>query len=81
MKKSNDTIGNRARDLPACSTVPQQTASPRAAQNNSTRINGAVFQELLKLGVPTGESTRIWNTGVNLRNVVLRKEQNSIRNE
>jgi hypothetical protein len=29
-KKSNDTIGNRTRDLPACSAVPQPTALPRA---------------------------------------------------
>jgi len=33
MKKSNDTIGNRTRDLPACSTVPQPTALPRAPQH------------------------------------------------
>jgi hypothetical protein len=26
MKKSNDSIGNRTRDLPACSAVPQPTA-------------------------------------------------------
>jgi len=30
MKKSNDTTGNRTRDLPACSAVPHPTASPRA---------------------------------------------------
>ena len=30
MKNSNDTIGNRTRDLPACSAVPQLTAPPRA---------------------------------------------------
>jgi hypothetical protein len=30
MKNSNDTIGNRIRDLPVCSTVPQPTAPPRA---------------------------------------------------
>ena len=30
MKNSNDTIGNRTRDLPTCSVVPQQTALPRA---------------------------------------------------
>ena len=30
MKNSNDTIGNRTRDLPACSAVPQPTATPRA---------------------------------------------------
>jgi hypothetical protein len=28
-KKSNDTIGNRTRDLPACSAVPQPTAPTR----------------------------------------------------
>jgi len=26
MKNSNDTIGNRTRDLPACRAVPQPTA-------------------------------------------------------
>ena len=30
MKNSNDTIGNRTRDLPTCSAVPQPTAPPRA---------------------------------------------------
>jgi hypothetical protein len=30
IKNSNDTIGNRTRDLPACSTVPQPTVTPRA---------------------------------------------------
>ena len=30
MKNSNDTIGNRTRDLPACSVVPQPIAPPRA---------------------------------------------------
>jgi len=30
MKNSNDTIGNRTRDLPTCSTAPQPTAPPRA---------------------------------------------------
>jgi hypothetical protein len=29
MKNSNDTIGNRTRDLPACSAVSQPTAPPR----------------------------------------------------
>jgi hypothetical protein len=29
-KNSNDTIGNRTRDLPACRAVPQQTAPLRA---------------------------------------------------
>jgi hypothetical protein len=30
MKNSNDIIGNRTRDLPACSALPQPTALPRA---------------------------------------------------
>jgi hypothetical protein len=30
MKNSNDKIGNRARDLTACSAVPQPTAPLRA---------------------------------------------------
>jgi len=30
MKNSNDNIGNRTRVLPACSSVPQPTAPPRA---------------------------------------------------
>ena len=30
MKISNDAIGNRTRDLPACSAVPQPTAPPCA---------------------------------------------------
>jgi hypothetical protein len=29
IRNSSDTIGNRTRDLPACSTVPQPTAPPR----------------------------------------------------
>jgi hypothetical protein len=29
-KNSNDPIGSRTRDLPACSAVPQPTAPPRA---------------------------------------------------
>jgi hypothetical protein len=30
IKNSNDTIGNRCRDLSVCSAVPQPTAPPRA---------------------------------------------------
>jgi len=32
MKNANDTIGNRTRDLPGCSAVPQPTAPPRTMQ-------------------------------------------------
>jgi hypothetical protein len=37
MKSSNDTIGNRTRDLPACSAVPQPTAPPRASGTEGSR--------------------------------------------
>jgi hypothetical protein len=33
IKNSSYTIGNRTRDLPACSAVPQPTAPPRAPRN------------------------------------------------
>jgi hypothetical protein len=32
MKNSNDIIGKRTRDLPACSAVPQRTTPPHALQ-------------------------------------------------
>jgi len=32
MKKSNDTVGNRTRDHPVCSTVSQLTAPPRTVK-------------------------------------------------
>jgi hypothetical protein len=34
MKNSNDTIGNRTRDLPACSALPQPTAPSRAPSDH-----------------------------------------------
>jgi hypothetical protein len=33
MKNYSDTIGNQARNLPACSAVPQPTASPSAPES------------------------------------------------
>jgi hypothetical protein len=35
MKNSNDTIGNRTRNLPACSAVPRPTAPLCAAPNTT----------------------------------------------
>jgi hypothetical protein len=35
MTNSNDTIGNRTRDLSACSTVPQTTAPPGVCRNEN----------------------------------------------
>jgi hypothetical protein len=33
LKKPNDLIGNRTRDFPACSIVPQPTTLPRALKH------------------------------------------------
>ena len=35
MKNCNDTIGNRTRELPACSAVPQPTAPPRTTNDRT----------------------------------------------
>ena len=39
MKNSNDKIGNRTRDLPDCSAVPQPTASPRVPESTGAPVN------------------------------------------
>jgi hypothetical protein len=39
MKNSSDTIGNRTRDLPTCSAVPQSTALPGAAETYKAAKN------------------------------------------
>jgi len=44
MKNSNDTTGNRAREPPACSAVPQPTAPPRAPQIISVETQIRVFR-------------------------------------
>ena len=41
MKSSNGTIGNRTRDLPSSSAVPQPTAPPRGLQKILRRISRA----------------------------------------
>ena len=40
MKNSNDTIGNRTRDLPAGNTVPEATAPPCAPKTLVLRRYG-----------------------------------------
>ena len=39
MKNSNDTIGNRTRDLPASSAVPQTTATPAACHTSNLNLH------------------------------------------
>jgi len=60
MKNSNDTIGNRTRDLPACSAVPQPTVLPAACPHCmvSTAFN---FMTTITLTFrPTYECNRQW---------------------
>jgi hypothetical protein len=39
LKKLEDLIGSRTRDLPGCSIVPQTTALPRAPEYSYTNNN------------------------------------------
>ena len=46
MKNSNDTIGNRTRDLPACSAVLQPNAPPRTPnQHMNLYLNKTDIQQ------------------------------------
>jgi hypothetical protein len=45
MKNSNDTIGNRSRDLPVCITVPQPTALPRTPCTDTKLLFSATTQK------------------------------------
>ena len=47
MKNSSDIIGNRTRDLPACSAVPQTTAPPRTPSRNMNHIKVIGFFPIL----------------------------------
>ena len=49
MKNSSDNIGNRTRDLPACSAVPQPTVPPRASHLHKYEMKIANMQSDLKM--------------------------------
>ena len=50
MKNSNDTFGNRTRDLPTCSAVSQPTAPPRTPEATS-------FSKILKSRLRMGTAS------------------------
>ena len=66
-KKSNDTIGNRTRDLAICSAVPQATAPPAAcpqhviSKGENIRVNvpSACYEDIQGEGVVTARS-QVW---------------------
>jgi hypothetical protein len=63
MKNSNDTIGNRTRDLPTCSAVPQPTAPPRAPIYQYTHLISLRFEAnevpTVLVSFPCGATTKI----------------------
>jgi hypothetical protein len=71
VKNSSDTIENRIRDLPDCSTVPQQTAPPRTPLTAvADSIDIKLVHELNSLSPSVGKSvTR--TTDCRLKLVVL----------
>ena len=48
MKNSSGTIGNRTRDIPNCSAVPQPTAPPRALKQGQL-IKHLIWQPCVEL--------------------------------
>ena len=71
MKNSNNTIGNRTRDLPACSAVPQPTAPPRAPvewyrhDSNKGLIQISKYNnELFKINMPQNVPSESWCGGM-----------------
>ena len=43
MKNSSDTIGNRTRNLPPCTAVPQSTPPPRAPEETNKNIYNTII--------------------------------------
>jgi len=64
MKNSKDTIGNRTRELPACSALLQPTAPPRAPYNDNNIIifykHNANSVLILKTRHPCCEICHAW---------------------
>jgi len=59
MKNSNDTIGNRTRDLPACSAVPQPTVLPRAPFMVRAKINKLILPLKICVGLTSTISIKL----------------------
>ena len=58
MKNSSDTIGNRTRDLPTCSAVPQPTALPRAPKMDTEEVNLKTWTGMVKVKVKQSHKRR-----------------------
>jgi len=68
MKNSNDTIGNRTPDLPACSVVPQPTATPSCTL---LRVGDLYISLVIsKRPVPVAGRSKVWVCGLSLSGTV-----------
>jgi len=47
MKNSNDTIGNRTRNLPACSAVAQPTAPPHTPELQYITVSSSKYKSVV----------------------------------
>jgi hypothetical protein len=68
MKNSSDVNRNRTRDLPACSTMPQQNAPPRTPNYEATvckRLGGEVpyFLNLIPRSLNSSNSLDLYSWG------------------
>ena len=63
MKNSNDTIGNRTRDLPTCSGVPQPTALPCGPLDVNDKTKFDAYNELGRKSGTYGEKGKL-HTGL-----------------
>jgi hypothetical protein len=66
MKNSNDTIGNRTSDLPACRAVPQPTPPPRTPRVTIVAVEKKTVLHILSVCLPntdevTGKRRRLRN--------------------
>ena len=79
MKNSSDTIGNRTRDLPTCSAVPQPTALPRAPVcmlidvpvSEDRNVIKKEAEKILKYKDLTTEIQRMWNVKTKMIPVII----------
>ena len=55
MKNSSDTIGNRTRNLPACSAAPQPTVPPRTPRCTVRVQNSQGFSNDISVRQPPSE--------------------------